>query len=1173
MLPWNPPSAFSLTSDQQRYGYSDPSPQQSPTSHQQQQQQQQQSPQPPPAIPPPPSNQAPYPPMTLAATLHFLQSEHRRYARDRNEWEIERAEMRARIALLEGEKRGNEAALKSLARRCKMLEMALRGERSKFLSTTNALGGTPSVSGTASPIPGGTPALGKDPLAGLGGGIPPNKLAALQKDAHPPVAAADAKSAPMTASASTPAAVPAHARGDSLAVPAATPNGFSSSSGTGTGTAGAWSGLGAGAGAGARDPRGKARSREYLKQCLQEITYLTSSATLNPLAAHSYAAPSVPRPRKVLPDQVPAASAPGVINLATAGAPTAAAATQAQAQAQEPTGDGAAPPLAPATEPAQDASRSPPPQAPTQTPAAAAAPTPTAAAAAAAAAPAPAPVAHPELLTSFPSDPPSAFVPLRRQISHPGQQPGAGGGGLPTRRTQQRADAAAAAALDAEIAKLAQAAAPEANEDKPDDAAVALALAVERGGARADAEERPDPRARARDGDAERDRDRDRDREVDVADEDEDAPQPVGEDEGEGADAVVAADAAAAEPAKLSADELALQAPNAAPEANEEKPDDAVAAIATAGEEGEDEDEEEVEVEAPDEAPVPAAPTPAEAPEAKAETEAEREDDKVEGTTNSQKGGEEKEEGEIDEDEGRITDDCFRTVQPLRVRAGTGTDTDVVGGDRGAGGGGVTLSRGRAQRAGLSAVLSAAGVSGDPADAPTAIYGGGAGAGAGPRGDEWRAMLRDAGRRAYPGGFAGAAGAGDGGGDRELQAMEWDLEAEEEDDEAPRGSGKKRAARMARGEEDTVGLGDGERFRPSKVLRSHLDAVRVVACVQVGAQDLVVTAGDDYVVKVWHDAFGKSSSRNDLEPVATLRGHTGPVTALAISRSSQTGEAVLFSAALDSTIRVWSFPSAEHGTYDPADTSFARGVIEPGADAVWGLAALSRDRVACIAADGTIQVWSWRNARRLASWTYGAPDASKNSQRKRPASSAPTPTALAAVVVELEDGTESERLVVAFQNAVVKVFDAEDGREVQRIDADATADGTPETQVNAIAVHGDLHLLATAHEDRYIRVFDLASGDCLVSHLAHLDGVTGLAFSPAASSGGVDLLLASSSHDTSLRLWTVHADKGQSSLTCVQEASSHRVKGAEGVLGVAFARDGAALVTAGADGTARVWEQ
>lgn len=68
-------------------------------------------------------------PITLASTLHFLQSEHRRYARDRNEWEIERAEMRARIALLEGEKRGSEGSLRDLGRRCKMLEMALRGER------------------------------------------------------------------------------------------------------------------------------------------------------------------------------------------------------------------------------------------------------------------------------------------------------------------------------------------------------------------------------------------------------------------------------------------------------------------------------------------------------------------------------------------------------------------------------------------------------------------------------------------------------------------------------------------------------------------------------------------------------------------------------------------------------------------------------------------------------------------------------------------------------------------------------------------------------------------------------------------------------------------------------------------------------------------------------------
>lgn len=44
--------------------------------------------------PPPPSGQD----WTLSSILHYLQSEWRRYERDRNEWEIERAESRARYA-------------------------------------------------------------------------------------------------------------------------------------------------------------------------------------------------------------------------------------------------------------------------------------------------------------------------------------------------------------------------------------------------------------------------------------------------------------------------------------------------------------------------------------------------------------------------------------------------------------------------------------------------------------------------------------------------------------------------------------------------------------------------------------------------------------------------------------------------------------------------------------------------------------------------------------------------------------------------------------------------------------------------------------------------------------------------------------------------------------------
>lgn len=69
------------------------------------------------------------PEYTLAGILHYLQTEWRRYEKDRNEWEIERAEMRARIALLEGERRGGENLKTDLMRRVKMLEYALRQER------------------------------------------------------------------------------------------------------------------------------------------------------------------------------------------------------------------------------------------------------------------------------------------------------------------------------------------------------------------------------------------------------------------------------------------------------------------------------------------------------------------------------------------------------------------------------------------------------------------------------------------------------------------------------------------------------------------------------------------------------------------------------------------------------------------------------------------------------------------------------------------------------------------------------------------------------------------------------------------------------------------------------------------------------------------------------------
>ncbi|GAA5833434.1 hypothetical protein JCM11251_003494 [Rhodosporidiobolus azoricus] len=1167
MLPWNPPSSFSLGSDSQQpryppYGGNGGGAQESPLPHQQPQQSPQQQHQPlssnggPPA---PPSSvgaastpAGPYPPMTLAATLHFLQSEHRRYARDRNEWEIERAEMRARIALLEGEKRGNEGALKSLGRRCKMLEMALRGERSKFLSTTNALasGASLAPSGTASPVPGvPSAASGKDAtLAATGGtsAIPPAKLAALQTEAGGGIPSAPGTpgegptstkvgSLPMQSSTSSPgqAAAPLPKTEGGNAGKSET-NGFQT--GTWGGTMGGVGGVGS---LGGRDPRGKARSREYLKQCLQEITYLTSSTTLNPLSAHSYAAPSVPRPRKSLPDHVPPPGAPGVINLPAGSAQTGEVpplAEMATAPSTAPTAPSTLPPPASSAGTALplESSITPPPpsilQQQQQTKQA-------------------------SLLTSFPSDPPSAFVPLKRQISQPGQQGGVRGGASSSVRGGSAATAERVEEEKKVDAEKQDAGAPTENE--MDRAIAEFATQQPK-----DVEDLPEP-------------------EPLVADEaavvnaapgaavEKAAPSAVEDAQQENfateeVRSVAPEEDKLEEQSLLTEDEALEKAQEVAPETNDEMPseeDVAVtpsASLATDEEAAEEKVEEEVAEEVQDEAPdgalEPVADSSTSATSsatAEASVDPKAEDVRVEEA--------DKAEGEVIQAE-EHADTKNEVAEPLSSSANNKLNSNDLnrGGEAATasnnGGKGGNGRRGEGGEGG-EGDLGLSGEEGEEQEVVTAIFR--------PESEEaWRAKLKEAGRRAYPSLLPG----GGGGGDKELEGLEWDLgdAVKEEEGSSEEGSvgrkkgkkGKKGAkGKRQAGSEETVGLKEGERFVPRRVLKSHLEAVRVVEVLEGDSGFEVVSAGDDFTVKLWRDAVGKSGSRSDLEPTITYRGHTAPITALTVlpaSCSSAVNGATVFSASLDSTIRIWRVPPPSHNIYDPVDPSPVLSTLDTNADAVWGLALFGGgDRLAAITADGSIQVWDWQRGVLVKAWTYGAPESvdtplspiKAGSLKKRP-SPPSAPTALTVFKGEIEEGKgEKEYLVVGFQNAVVKVFEPEQGREVRRIAADETS------------------------------VFDLKTGTCLVSTAAHLDGVTALVFSPSSANAA---LLASTSHDASFRLWQLSFSpetSASASLICVQEASTHRVKSAEGVLDVAFSANGDVAVTAGADGTVRVWEK
>jgi nitric oxide reductase activation protein len=66
--------------------------------------------------------------------MRFLQTEWHRHERDRNSWEIERGEMKSRIATLEGEAKKSKPTHDALSKHIKMLELALRKEREKVKS-------------------------------------------------------------------------------------------------------------------------------------------------------------------------------------------------------------------------------------------------------------------------------------------------------------------------------------------------------------------------------------------------------------------------------------------------------------------------------------------------------------------------------------------------------------------------------------------------------------------------------------------------------------------------------------------------------------------------------------------------------------------------------------------------------------------------------------------------------------------------------------------------------------------------------------------------------------------------------------------------------------------------------------------------------------------------------
>jgi WD40 repeat protein/serine/threonine protein kinase len=243
-----------------------------------------------------------------------------------------------------------------------------------------------------------------------------------------------------------------------------------------------------------------------------------------------------------------------------------------------------------------------------------------------------------------------------------------------------------------------------------------------------------------------------------------------------------------------------------------------------------------------------------------------------------------------------------------------------------------------------------------------------------------------------------------------------------------------------------------------------------------------------------------------------LRGHTGPILAVAYSRDGRriaTGSA-------DKSARVWD-----------AETGLESFRLEGHTDSVRAVA-FSRDgqRIVTGSWDRTVRVWDAATGRSLRSIVANGKE-----------------------VFSVAFSPDGQRIVSGGQEEKARVWDANSGDEIFPLEGHTNL-------VWAVAFSEDGRRIVTGSWDQTAKVWDAATGEHLCTLIGHRGAVLSVAFSPDGQR------VVTGGQDHRAKVWDA-----------VNGTTLFTLKGHSAVVfSVSFSRDGKRILTNSDDQTARLWD-